>query len=66
MALVTMVVKPGQHPTEAQIREIEAASAHPVTPDEDAPELTAEQRAEMAGMVRRKKAQAADHTVERL
>ena len=46
--IVRTVVHIGQQPTEAQIREIERAAALPVTPDEDAPELTAAQYAEMA------------------
>lgn len=44
---VRMVIK-DQKPTEEQIREIEEASTRPVTPDEDAPELTSEQYEEMA------------------
>ena len=38
----------GQQPAKAQIQEIEKASAIPIIPDEDAPELTMEQYAEMA------------------
>ena len=41
--------------TEEQIREIEAAMAKPVMPDEDAPELTLEQYAEMAAMARNRR-----------
>ncbi len=46
-----------QRPTKAQIREIENASTMPETPDEDAPELTSEQYAEMvtASKVARKR-----------
>ncbi len=46
------MVHAGQQPTEEQIREIEAAMAMPVVPDEDAPELTLEQYAEMAEIAR--------------
>ena len=46
--LIRTVIRKGQKPTEAQIREIEAASALPILPDDDAPELTLEQYAEMA------------------
>lgn len=54
--IVRTVIAPGQQPTEAQIREIERASAMPVTPDEDAPEMTKEQYAEMAAIARARKA----------
>ena len=54
--LVRTSITPGQQPTEAQIREIEAASMLPVVPDEDAPELTMEQYAEMAAIARARKA----------
>ncbi|MBR6029704.1 MAG: BrnA antitoxin family protein [Clostridia bacterium] len=50
--IVRTVILPGQQPTPEQIREIEAASMRPVTPDEDAPELTLEQYAEMAQIAR--------------
>ncbi len=50
--IVRTVVHAGQQPTEEQIREIEAAMAMPVVPDEDAPELTLEQYAEMAAIAR--------------
>ena len=53
---VRMVIKKGQKPTEKQIREIEAASKKTITPDEDAPELTLEQYAEMAELARQKRA----------
>ena len=46
--IVRTVIRTGQQPTEAQIREIELAASRPITPDEDAPELTLEQYAEMA------------------
>ena len=47
----------GQQPTKAQIQEIEKASAIPIIPDEDAPELTMEQYAEMAAIAEKKKVQ---------
>jgi uncharacterized protein (DUF4415 family) len=48
--MVQTVVRPGQQPTDEQIKEIEAAMAKPIVPDEDAPELTLEQYAEMAAI----------------
>lgn len=53
--LVQTVVRPGQQLTDEQIKEIEAAMAQPVVPDEDAPELTLEQYAEMAAIARNRK-----------
>jgi len=50
--IVRTVIRAGQQPTEAQIKEIEAASMRPITPDEDAPELTLEQYAEMAALAK--------------
>lgn len=50
--IVRTIIRTGQQPTEAQIREIEAAASKPVTPDEDAPELTLEQYAEMAALAK--------------
>ncbi len=46
--IVRTVIRTGQQPTDAQIREIEMAASRPIIPDEDAPELTLEQYAEMA------------------
>lgn len=40
----------GQKPTKAQIQEIEKASAIPIILDEDTPELTMEQYAEMTAI----------------
>ena len=54
--IVRTIIEVGQQPTEAQIQEIETASTLPVTPDEDAPELTMEQYAEMAQIARARKA----------
>ena len=53
--IVRTTITVGQQPTEAQIQEIEQASMLPVTPDEDAPELTMEQYAEMAAIARARK-----------
>ena len=50
--IVLTVIRTGQQPTEAQIREIELAASRPITPDEDAPELTLEQYAEMAALAK--------------
>ena len=53
--IVRTVIHTGQQPTEAQIREIELAAARPITPDEDAPELTLEQYAEMAALAKKRR-----------
>ena len=53
--MIRTVVHTGQQPTEEQIREIEATMAMPVVPDEDAPELTLEQYAEMAEIARNRR-----------
>ncbi len=50
MAKNEKLVRTVIRPTEDQIKEIEAAMAQPVEPDEDAPELTLEQYAEMAAI----------------
>ena len=54
--MVRKTVHIGQQPTDAMIREIEAAAARPLALDDDAPELTMEQYAEMAEIARRKRA----------
>ena len=54
--IVRTVIHPGQLPTETQIHEIESAAMRPVITDEDAPELTAEQIAEMAAIQRKRHA----------
>ncbi len=54
---VRTVIKPGQRPTEAQIKEIEKAASMPIVFDEDAPELTLEQYAEMAAMAKKRRSQ---------
>lgn len=53
--LIRTTIHSGQQPTEAQIREIERAAALPVVTDDDAPELTMEQYAEMAAIARSRK-----------
>ncbi len=52
--IIRTVIHAGQQPTPAQIREIEAAASKPVVPDEDAPELTLEQYAEMAALAKKR------------
>ena len=53
--IVRTTVLVGQQPTDAMIKEIEAAASRQVTEDEDAPELTVEQYAEMAELARKKR-----------
>ena len=53
--IVRTVIHTGQRPTESQIKEIELAASRPVVPDEDAPELTLEQYAEMAALAKAKR-----------
>ena len=48
MATTRMIIYEDQQPTKEQIAEIEAASRREIVFDEDAPELTPEQYAEMA------------------
>lgn len=55
--IVRKTVQPGQQPTDAMLKEIEAAASRPVMPDEDAPELTMEQYAEMAELAKKRKAE---------
>ena len=55
--LFRTVVYNRQQPTEAQVKEIEAASVKPIAPDEDAPGLTSEQYAEMAEIGRQQRNQ---------
>ena len=54
---VQRVIRLGQLPTDGQIQEIELAASRPVQPDEDAPELTLEQYAEMAVLARSRRSQ---------
>ena len=53
--IIRTIIHTGQQPTEAQIREIEQAASMPITPDEDAPELTLEQYAEMAALAKQRR-----------
>ena len=55
--IIRKTVYSGQQPTDAMIKEIETAAKRPFVPDEDAPELTMEQYAEMAELARQKRAQ---------
>ena len=55
--IIRTVIRCGQQPTEVQIREIETAASKPVVPDEDAPELTLEQYAEIAALARARRSQ---------
>lgn len=52
MAITKTTIYEGQTPTAEQLAEIEAASKRAAIPDEDAPELTPEQYAEMAAIAR--------------
>lgn len=61
--IVRAIIRSGQQPTEAQIRELEAAASKPVTPDEDAPELTLEQYAEMAALAKARRSKQAKPVV---
>ena len=56
-SIVRTVIRTGQQPSEAQIREIEAAASRPVVPDEETPELTLEQYAEMAAIAKKRRSQ---------
>ena len=53
--IIRTTIHSGQKPTADQIREIELAASMPVIPDEDAPELTPEQYAEMAELARQRR-----------
>ena len=57
MAMTRIEIREGQKPTLQQIQEIEAASRRPIVPDDDAPELTPEQYAEMAAIARKQRQQ---------
>jgi len=54
--IVRKTVRAGQQPTDAMIKEIEAAVSRAAVPDEDAPELTMEQYAQMAEVARKRRA----------
>lgn len=55
--IISSVIHIGQQPTDDQIHEIEMAASKPVVPDEDAPELTLEQYAEMAIIAKNRRSQ---------
>ena len=55
--IIRTIIYPGQQPTEEQIHEIEAALSRGITPDDDAPELTTEQYAEMAAIAKARRSQ---------
>ena len=61
--IVRTVIRTGQQPTPAQIQEIEAAASRPIIPDEDAPELTLEQYAEMAELAKARRSRQAKPVV---
>ena len=54
--IIRTVIRTGQKPDVGQIREIKKAAKKPVIPDDDAPELTLEQYAEMAAIAKAKRA----------
>ena len=53
--IVRTVIRPGQKPTEEQKKELEEAAKRPIVPDEDCPELSMKQYAEMAEIARNRK-----------
>ena len=53
--IVRTMIRPGQKPTEEQIKELEEAAKRPIVLDEDCPELSMEQYAEMAEIARNRK-----------
>ena len=55
--IIRKTVYTGEQPTEAMIKEIEAAASRPLVSDEDAPELTMEQYAQMAEIARKRRAE---------
>ena len=55
MATVKYTIKKNQKPTKEQLKEIEKASKMPIVYDEDAPELTEEQYAEMAAIAKKQR-----------
>ena len=55
--IIRTIIHTGQQPTEDQVHEIEMAASRPVVPDEDAPELTLEQYAEMAVIAKTRRSQ---------
>ena len=53
--IIRKTVHAGEQPTEAMIKEIEETASRPLVPDEDAPELTMEQYAQMAEIARKRR-----------
>ena len=53
--IIHTVVRPGQKPSRAQIREIEEAAGRPVVPDDECSELTGEQYEEMTAIARNRR-----------
>ncbi len=49
------MIRPGQKPTAEQIKELEEAAKRPIVSDDDCPELSMEQYAEMAEIARNRK-----------
>ena len=56
MATTKATIKKGQKPTKEQLNEVKEAAKKDAVFDEDAPELSVEQYAEMAEMARKKRA----------
>ena len=52
--ITRVVIYPGQKPTSEQIKEIENASKKDVVTDDDTPELTPEQYAEISEIARKR------------
>lgn len=55
MATVKHTIRKNQKPTKEQIQEIEEAAKKPISFDEDSPQLTEEQYAEMADLARKQR-----------
>ena len=53
--IIRKTIHAGQQPTEKQINEIELAASMPIVLDDDAPELTLEQYAEMAEIAKKRR-----------
>ena len=61
--ITRVYIKPGQKPTQEQIERIKEAAKRPITFDEDCPELTLEQYAEMAQIAREQRKKQAKQLV---
>ena len=57
MATVYKIVRPGDQLTEEQKQEVREAAKRPIVFDEDCPELTEEQLAEMAAIAKKQRAE---------